>query len=46
MKTLFIFRDSYDAKYILQRLEEKKIFGDVIIEKGANARKQKLKRFD
>lgn len=44
MKTLFIFRDSYDAKYILQCLNEKKLLEAVIIEQGNNAKKQKLKR--
>jgi folate-dependent phosphoribosylglycinamide formyltransferase PurN len=45
MKTLFIFRDSYEAKYILQQLEKKGILGDVVIEKGVSAKRQKLRRF-
>lgn len=44
MKTLFLFRDAYDSKYILHKLESKNLLGAVILERGVEAKKRKLQR--
>lgn len=44
MKSVFLFRDCYDARYILSRLEQKKLVQTVILETGKEAKLRKLKR--
>ncbi len=44
MKYLFLFRDSYDAKYILSKLNGKNLLGTVILEREIAAKKRKLQR--
>lgn len=44
MKTLFIFRSSFDAQYILSKLRQKKSVQSVILETGEKAKYRKLKR--
>lgn len=44
MKKLFIFRNSYDARYILSKIEEKGLLDGIILEKGIGAKKRKLQR--
>lgn len=44
MKVLYLFRDSYEAKYILAKLDRKKLVDGIIIETGKKARKDKIKR--
>jgi folate-dependent phosphoribosylglycinamide formyltransferase PurN len=43
MKILFLFRDSYDAKYILNSVDKKNV-SQIILEKGTRAKKNKLKK--
>jgi folate-dependent phosphoribosylglycinamide formyltransferase PurN len=45
MKTLFLFRESYDSQYILSQLASANIIDSVILESGKKAKKAKLKRF-
>lgn len=45
MKTLYIFRDSYDARYILSVLDTKGAVDAVMLESGKQAKKKKIKRF-
>lgn len=44
MKNLYIFRDSYDSKFILSKLNKKGLVDGVILESGKIARKNKLRR--
>lgn len=44
MKTLFLFRSSFDAQYILSKLNEKQLVQGVILESGKKARYRKLQR--
>lgn len=44
MKSLFLFRDCYDAKYILQELDKRNLLQAVILERGLRAKKRKLRR--
>lgn len=45
MKTLYIFRDSYDAQFILSTLEKEGVVDYIILESGKLAKSKKLKRF-
>lgn len=45
MKYLFLFRDSYDARYILSKLNGKCIKSRVVLETGKTAKKKKLRYF-
>lgn len=44
MRTLFIFRDSYEARYILNVLDKTGLVDIIVIEKGVKAKERKLKR--
>jgi folate-dependent phosphoribosylglycinamide formyltransferase PurN len=44
MKTLFIFRDSFDAKFILSQANANGLVGQIILESGKDAKKRKLLR--
>ncbi len=43
MKTLFLFRDCYDARYLLDKLEKENLVQAVILESGKDAKIRKLK---
>ncbi len=45
MRTLCIFRNSYEARYISNMLDKTSLVNTIVIEKGVKAKGEKLKRF-
>ncbi len=44
MKSLYIFRDGYESKFILSKLNKKGLVDGIILESGRTARQSKIKR--